>query len=603
MVKRFRFISIKTKMIVLFLAVIIVPILIMSINSYLSSQRLLEKKYTDLLMDISQQSNIRIEEFLNEMGKISLVSSYGINSYVSATSQENYPIQNYLRESTTLHENQASRLLMNYITMKDRAFSVYIYNLNGGKDLFISSDKPIDYNYSPRGEPWFESFLKSDDVVIDIPTRLDPQTKKKENWAIFNVRKIFDLKDGSLLGVMVVSVDIDFINKVNERLQEGRRSAFTIVDEKGIVIYNSHYEWIGKPFTEMLPLDSNLLGATSGGQIVRAEGKDYILIHNSFEEQSWTTYLYMPLEELSVEGDILKRNLIFIALMLIFFAIISSFYLSNLITRPIKKLMRNMTLVEKGKFDNLPAVQSNDEIGLLAIRFEQMSSELKQLVERIYQEEEQKSEAEIRALQAQINPHFLYNTLNSVKWIASMQRSDKIVDMTEALISMLRYTTSHVGALVTIREEMENIEHYITIQKVRFFNRIHVEYDVDDTLLNDKILKLTVQPIVENAIFHGIAEHEEEGKITIRIYREDRNIIIAVNDNGKGMDEETIEHLKRDVLGAEGNFNGIGISNVHSRIQRIFGLNYGIHFVSEQGKGTTFFVRIPEMSERERESR
>ncbi|WP_373230021.1 sensor histidine kinase [Cohnella sp.] len=573
----------------------------MSINSYQSSQKLLENKYTDLLIDISKQSNIRIEEFLNEMEKISLVSSYGINSYVSATSQENYPIQNYLRESNTLHENQASRLLMNYITMKDRAFSAFIYNLNGGKDLYISSDKPIDYNYNPRGELWFENFLKSEAIVINVPTRLEMQTKSKDNWAILNVRKIFDLKDGRLLGVMVISVDLDFINRVNEHHQEGRSSAFTIVDENGLVIYNSKYEWIGKPFTEVLPLDSDLQDLTSGGQIVQAGGKDYILIHNPFEEEKWTTYLYMPLEELSVEGDILKRNLLFIALMLIFFAIISSYYLSNIITRPIKKLMRNMTLVEKGKFDNLPAVQSNDEIGLLANRFELMSSELKQLVERIYKEEEEKSEAEMRALQAQINPHFLYNTLNSVKWIASMQGSEKIVDMTEALISMLRYTTSHVDALVTIREEMENIEHYVTIQKVRYFNRINVAYEVDETTLNAKILKLSIQPIIENAIFHGIAEHEEEGTITIRIYRKDREIVIAIHDNGKGMDEETIEHLKRDVLGTKGKFNGIGISNVHSRIQRIFGLKYGIHFVSEQDKGTTFFIRIPEMVSDERE--
>jgi two-component system sensor histidine kinase YesM len=479
--------------------------------------------------------------------------------------------------------------------MKDRAFSVYIYNMNQGENLYISSNKPIDYTYNPKKEPWFQNFLKSEDVVMNLPTHLDYQTKSKDNWAISNVRKIFDLKNGKLLGVMVISIDLDFINKVNERLQEERRSAFTIVDDQERIIYNRDYSNIGRLFKETLSLDPKEELINDGSQIVRTGGRDYILIRNPFKEQKWTTYLYMPLEELSVEGKILKRNLLIIVVMLVCFAIICSIYLSSLVTRPIKKLMRNMSLVEKGKFDHLPSGQSNDEIGLLANRFDQMSSELKQLVERIYQEEEQKSEAEIRALQAQINPHFLYNTLNSVKWIASMQRSDKIVEMTEALISMLRYTANNTGALVPIREEMDNIEHYMTIQKVRYFNRIQVKYEVDDTLLDYQILKLTIQPIVENAIFHGLAEQEDEGTITISIYRENQDIIIGVKDNGQGMDQETIEHLQRDVLGVEGNFSGIGISNVHNRLRRIYGSNYGIHFVSEQGMGTIFYIRIPQV--------
>lgn len=596
MIKRSQFTSIKTKMIFPFLLVIIIPIVVMFTNSYISSQRQLENKYSDLLLDISQQSNMRIEEFLNEIEKISLVSSYEINSYV-ASSEDNYPIQNYLRDSSKEHEIEASRLLMNYITMKDRAFSVYVYNLNEGNSMYVSANKPINYNYSPKQEQWFQQFLNSERKVDYIPTYLDKQTKSEKNWAISNIRKIFDLNDGKLLGIMVISIDIDFINKVNEKLQEDRRSAFTIVDEKGAVIYNSDFEKIGKPFNEVLPLDTNHAALVNGRQIVQSGGKDYILIQNPFKEQQWTTYLYMPLEELSVERANLARNLIFIALLLIFFAVICSIYLSNLITRPIKQLMRGMDQVEKGKFDNLPAIKSNDEIGLLANRFGQMSSELKQLVERIYKEEEGKAEAEIRALQAQINPHFLYNTLNSVKWIASMQRSDKIVEMTGALISMLRYTTKDVGALVTIREEMDNIEHYITIQKVRYFDRIQIRYEVDEALLDYQILKLTIQPIVENAIFHGIADHEDEGMITIRIYRENADIVIAIEDNGKGMDKETIEHLKQDVRSSEDNFNGIGISNVHGRIQRIFGRSYGIHFVSGQGKGTVFYIKIPEMLE------
>ncbi|HEY4390147.1 MAG TPA: sensor histidine kinase [Paenibacillus sp.] len=593
MFKRFRFISIKTKMMLFFLLVILVPILTMFVNSYISSQQLLERKYTDLLQDISQQANIRIEEFLRDTNQISLISSYGINSYVSAVSQDNYPVQNYLRDSSKANENQAAQLLMNYITMKDRAFSIYIYNLNGGKDLYISSDKPVDYTYYPGDEDWFREFLQSEAITIDMPTRLDHQTKRENNWAIFNVRKIFDIEDGKLLGVMVISIDIDFVNRLNERMNNSGMSSFTIVNADDEVIFNSNYDLIGKPFAETFPLDSPKK-LVSARQIVSSGGKDYILIRTPFEDHDWTTYLYMPVDDLAVEGNILKRNLLYIVVILLLFAFVSSFYLSNLITRPIKRLMKNMTLVEQGKFDNLPDVKSNDEIGLLSVRFEHMSAELKQLVERIYQEQEEKAEAEIRALQAQINPHFLYNTLNSLKWIASMQRSDKIVEMTEALISILRYSSKNESRLVPIREELDHIEHYFTIQKVRYFNKIMVVYEIDEALVDYSILKLSIQPIVENTIFHGIANLDGEGIITISVAPSgEHDIAVTVSDNGKGMDEETAARLRQQLIGMETGVGGIGVSNVHSRIRRVFGVGYGISFHSESGAGASFTITIP----------
>lgn len=591
--KRIRFVSIKTKMMVFFLLVILIPILTMFINSYISSQQLLERKYTDLLYDISRQANIRIEEFLEDTKQISLISSYGINSYVSAGSQENYPVQNYLRDSTKANENQAAQLLMNYISMKNRFFSIYIYNLNGGKDLYISTGKPVDYTYHPAKEQWFQEFLDSDAITMDLPTRLDQQTKQDDNWAIFNVRKIFDMGNGKLLGVMIISIDINFVDKLNNRLQEASRNSFTIVDAEEKIIYNSDYRLIGRPFNEGFKLD-NEKQTMSERQVVSSGGKDYILIRTPFEYHDWTTYLYMPVDELALEGNIMKRNLFYIVIILLLFAFLSSFYLSNLITRPIKKLMKNMTLVQQGKFMNLPDVKSNDEIGLLSARFEQMSAELNRLVERIYQEQEEKTEAEIRALQAQINPHFLYNTLNSVKWIASMQRADKIVEMTEALISILRYSSKNENRLVPIREELDHIKHYFTIQKVRYFNKIDVFYEVDESLVEFSILKLSIQPLVENAIFHGVADLDEEGIITITVAQCGENdIAVTVADNGKGMDEEKVARLKQQLIGVEKGTGGIGVSNVHSRIRRVFGAGYGISFRSKEGGGSSFTITIP----------
>ncbi|GBF77434.1 two-component sensor histidine kinase [Paenibacillus sp. 598K] len=569
----------------------------MFVNSYRSSQQLLERKYTDLMMDVLTQSNLRIEEFLEEAKKISLLSSYGLNSYVTAVSQEHYPIQNFLLDTSKENENQATQLLLNYITMKDRAIAIYVYNLNGGDDLYIHPNSPIDYTYDPRGEPWFGEFLASEAYTTDLPPRIDQQVRLSDNWAIYNVRKIFDMENGELLGVMVVSIDIRFIDELNTRMQDSVRQAFTIVDDDSEIIYNADYAQIGDPFGQKFQLAERSGDPARNRQVVEADGEDYIFVSASFETHDWSSYLYIPVNELAVEGDIFKRNLITIVTILVLFALFSSVYLSNVITRPIKTLMKNMSLVEQGKFDNLTDVRSNDEIGLMAVRFQQMSQELKLLVDRIYEEQRAKTEAEIRALQAQINPHFLYNTLNSVKWIATMQRSEKIVEMVESLIALLRYTTRMEQRLVPLREELDYVRHYITIQKVRYFNRIRVTEQVDASLLEQAVLKLTIQPLVENAIFHGVADREGGGQIDISVVRSgEAEMVIAVADNGRGMDEETAARVFRQLNGEEqetGGEGGIGIRNVHTRIQFVFGPDYGVTFTSKPDQGTIFMIRVP----------
>lgn len=589
--KRRPFISISSKLIFIFSCIIIVPVTVMSINSYMSSQRLLERKYTDLLLDIAKQSNIRISEYLKEIEKITLVSSYGMNRYSSLVYQEEYPIQDFLHYSNDESENITYRVLMNYILMKDRLFSIYIYSLNGGRDMFVHSTEPIDYSYRPLQEPWFQDFLASDKKVIILDPQVDKQIRNKNKYAVLHARKVFDMSNGRLLGVMVASVDINFIGLFTNRLQEGLRTNFTIVDQHNRIIYHANTQLIGRSFQDIMPFRDEK-------GLTQAWGEDYLVVRSPFEELPWTTYLYTPLSEISAEGAILKQNMFILAGLILVFASFTSIFLSTVIARPIKKLMRNITLVEKGLFDNLPVIDSNDEIGELSRRFNRMSFELKQLVSRIQKEEKEKAMAEIRALQSQINPHFLYNTLGSVKWIASMQKADKIVEMTEALISILRYTAKLESSMVTLREELDNIRNYIIIQNVRYYNRIQLQIQVDDSLLGSRMPKLILQPIVENAIFHGFAELEDEGIITVRAHRYDEGIQIEISDNGAGIDPATAEWLNRELRSAENiQTSGIGLPNVQRRIQLHYGDRYGIGFHSAQGQGTTFVITLPDIQD------
>ncbi|MDT9717663.1 sensor histidine kinase [Paenibacillus sp. ClWae2A] len=578
--KHVRPFRIKYKIMVICMTVIILPVLVMTINSYYSSERLLAQNYTTLLNDLAKQTNIRIDEFLKEIEKISLLASNGLSDNLSATHEGSFPIQDFLREGDEQHEIAAYNILMNYIMMKDRVFSIYLYNMNGGQDLFVSPHQPIDPNFKVENELWFKKFMHDNDRTITLTTRIDEQLENKI-LAVSHARKIHDVSSGELLGVIVVSIDIKFIEIVNRNLQEGLRSRFMIVDEDDKIVYNVNERLIGTLFRDN----------------VRPPESLNVVVTSPLSQQKWTTYLYMPLDELTADGKILGRNLVTLAIVIVLFAAVISIFLSHVITTPIKKLLRNIALVEKGRFDQVEPIGSRDEIGHLSIRFNRMSHELKRLVERMQQEEIEKAKAEMRALHDQIKPHFLYNTLGSVKWIASMQQADKIVEMTDALISMLRYATKSDGTLVTIREELNNITNYVTIQNVRYYDCIQMRYEVEDRVLDYRMPKMILQPIVENAIFHGLAELEEDGIITIRIQLWVDKVVIEICDNGVGMDHHTLQNLLEEKSGASTGTNGIGLHNVQRRIQLHFGKPYGIQVESKVGEGTKFSILLPAIIE------
>ncbi|SEN83185.1 sensor histidine kinase [Paenibacillus sp. OK076] len=570
---------IKYKIMVICITVIILPVLVMTINSYYSSERLLAQNYTNLLTDLAKQTNIRIDEFLKEIEKITLLASNGLSDNLSATHEGSFPIQDFLREGDEQNEIAAYNILMNYIMMKDRVFSIYLYNLNGGQDLFVSPNQPIDPDFKVANELWFKKFMHDNDRTITLTTRIDEQLENKI-LAVSHARKIHDVASGELLGVIVVSIDIKFIEIVNRNLQEGLRSRFMIVDENDKIVYNVNERLIGTLFRDN----------------VRPPESLNVVVTSPLSQQKWTTYLYMPLDELTADGKILGHNLVTLSIVLVLFAAIISIFLSHVITTPIKKLLSNISLVEKGQFEQVEHIRSRDEIGHLSVRFNKMSHELKRMVERMQQEEIEKAKAEMRALHDQIKPHFLYNTLGSVKWIASMQQADKIVEMTDALISMLRYATRSDGTLVTIREEIDNIANYVTIQNVRYYDCIQMKYEIEDRLLDYHMPKMILQPIVENAIFHGLAELEEDGVITIRIQPRGSDIVIEVCDNGIGMDQHTIQNFMEDKLEADKG-TGIGLHNVQRRIQLHFGKPYGMQVASQIGEGTTFTILLPAIIE------
>lgn len=290
-------------------------------------------------------------------------------------------------------------------------------------------------------------------------------------------------------------------------------------------------------------------------------------------------------------------NLIVLGLVLLF-STIAAWVISGSISKPIRELYKMTKSVAQGNLDVRVKNRSVDEIAHLGMSFNIMVQKIKELLEKNKAEQENLKKTELKMMQAQINPHFLYNTLDTIVWMAEANKSKQVIEIVRALSSFFRITLSKGKDWISIRDEIAHITSYLTIQKIRYRDILDFNVEVSDDILDYKILKLTLQPLVENSLYHGIKNKREGGIITIRGYKgEGHKIIFEVMDNGAGMPEsrykEVVAELESNSKELIFKESGFGLNNVHKRIKLYYGDEYGISIKSELNKGTRLLFAIP----------
>lgn len=303
----------------------------------------------------------------------------------------------------------------------------------------------------------------------------------------------------------------------------------------------------------------------------------------------------LPLKNISLNPDAIRATLglVFISSIVIGFTL--SLLFTRYLTRPIMRLIGHMETISSGDFSKNPDIESNDELGIIGRQINDMSSHVSVLMENRIRDEQEKMNLEIKILQAQINPHFLYNTLDSIKWIATMQHNAGIVKVVSALSSLLKNMAKGFNEKVTVRQELDFLDNYITIEKIRYIELFDVEISIDNPVLYDaRIIKLTLQPLVENSIFSGIEPSGKPGLIKIHIFSREQVLYISIRDNGVGISEENIARLLTDTSRVTKNYmSGIGLPNVDRRLKLVYGQEYGIQIDSEIGVYTCVTVSLP----------
>jgi Predicted signal transduction protein with a C-terminal ATPase domain len=394
---------------------------------------------------------------------------------------------------------------------------------------------------------------------------------------------------GDVIGFFFMLLDPASISSRVEELSQKTTGYFYILDSNNVILASNEVGSIGLKKADL-------------------DKKGYIATAKQIPEISFTLLSYLPKDELFKGIDVVRTNSLFLLGLLMAILFMLYLVIARNLVRPLGQLLsfiNTMKVKHETMLTERVNLEGYAEINILASKFNQMLDEIALLTtelvdsnSRIYELQLLRKQAEIAFLNSQINPHFLYNTLECIQGIAAARNVEEINRMTAALSRIFRYSIKEKET-VEVREELQIVRHYLEIQQIRFEDRFEVELDIDDSLLHLKLKKMLVQPIVENAIFHGLELKLEKGHLWIRVMEQDGNLLIIVQDDGAGIEANKLAELQRllaraeDGQGTEASKGGIGILNVNRRLKGAYGEPYGLFIESQENLGTKVTLQLP----------
>lgn len=452
-------------------------------------------------------------------------------------------------------------------------------------------------NINVKNQNWFKQAEASPQELLFSAPHVENLFEGRHNWVISHTRTItYNYKGAETQGVLLIDINFSSIDQLCRKASLGNRGYIYIINEKGELIYHPQQALI---YAGLKGEDFNNIGSNSYNSISEVfQGEKRIVTIEPVSYMGWKVAGIFYMDDLIASRNELIRYAILIILFGTMFLIAIFVLISAKITKPIKELERSMKMVEEGQLDVSSNISGAEEIMHLSNAFNLMIARIKQLMDQIVLEQESKRKSELNALQAQINPHFLYNTLDSIVWMAENGKSQEVIGMVTALARLFRISISRGKNIITVEQELEHAKNYLIIQKIRYKNKFQYEIKAQEEVLKCHTVKLILQPIIENAIYHGIEYMVDEGFISISAGKFENKLLFEVTDNGLGMAPETIEKLlysdQKDNKGT-----GVGVKNVHERIRLTYGEEYGINIESELEAGTKVKIWLPLIYEEE----
>jgi len=492
-------------------------------------------------------------------------------------------------ESLPVPRDDISDFLSSFLRAREDITTIALFGFNG-KTITSSPSEKISPYVDVEDQQWYQEAKENPDSTYISSAHVQNLFFGEYPWVVSMSMVFHDQHSGEPLGVLLVDMNFNRIRELCQPIIQEPPEYIFILDESGDYVFHPQQQLVFSGITSE-PID-RLMELNDLDDPLEIEGNSYIT--RTTDSAGWrivcVTELYADIDQ----WRFVQVSYASIGLVAFIVVGMVASLLSRSITRPVKELCTVMQSVDKGNFDITADIDSTDEIQQLADEFNIMVRKIRDLIDQIHHEQESKRKSELKALQAQINPHFLYNTLDSIIWMSEMERNEEVVLMTSALARLFRISISKGKEIITVGDELQHVESYLTIQKMRYREHFSYSIEVDESLKHYPSLKNILQPLVENSIYHGLKTAEYKGIIRITGELQGDMLLLHVTDNGVGMDPEKFNHiLSEDFTGTNVAHSGVGLRNVHERLRLYFGQDYGLTCSCTPEEGTIVSVKLP----------
>lgn len=563
-------------------SLVAVLLIVISIYSRLSSQ----------LYDTVKQENVSLvnrvdssmEVYLRNIMKLSDTIYYGI-----------------IKNANLSEDSIGEKLTLLYNNNKEQVSNIALISKEG-EPISVVPAARFRKNFKAEDEEWFVNALnKTENIHFTLPhvQKMFEKGDNSYNWVISMSRAVEITVGGSTeQAVLLIEMAYQGLEEVLDEVTLGNGGYIYLMDSNGDIIWHPKFELIASGRVK----ENNLVAAgyDDGSREEVFNGTRQTVVTKTVGYTGWK--LVGVIKGTGISLNMLKTRLfiVFVILLIIFIVILINSYISFRVTNPIRELEKSVKALEEGNLDADIYMGGSYEVQHLGKSVQDMKFRIKGLMQDIVNEHEEKRKSEFDSLQAQINPHFLYNTLDIIVWQIENEKQSEAVHTVTALARFFRLSLGKGKNIVTVKDEIDHVKNYLMIQHMRFKNKFDYEFDIAEDVLELPSLKLMLQPLVENAIYHGMEFMDGDGLIMVKAWREENELYLSVADNGLGMTEDKVEMiLTGKSTSGNGRGSGIGVKNVNERIKLYFGEAYGLTIDSEPDEGTTVIIHLPAKDEKE----
>lgn len=555
------------------------------------------------IIAIALISLIIFQRFTNSLNATIIEENSGIVGQLGE-SVDSY-LRNVMKVSDSIYYNVIKNTDISNDDIKKGMNLIYVNNDNMIDDIALISGKGeliesmpalrLKDNSNVLEKDFFKkSMAESEYINFSMPHIRDlfDRNENSYSWVISLSRAVEVTDEGKATqALLLINLNYMYFEEIFSNVNLGNGGYVYLTNDRGDIIWHPKQNEI---YSGRFKEDNKYAATLKDGITVEnLRGKNITLNVRTIGYTGWKLVGVTPSAALGVDGIKFRFFVLFVADLFLFLLAMINAFISDKISNPIKRLDGSVREIESGNLDVEIVPSGSYEVEHLGKSIKNMLGRIKVLMSDLVAEHNAKRKSEFDTLQSQINPHFLYNTLDIIVWMIENENSDKAVNIVTALAKFFRISLSKGKNIITVKDEVEHVRNYLMIQNMRFKNRFEYSIDVDEKVLSYSSLKLMLQPLVENAIYHGMEFMDGDGEIDVKVFKEDDSLYFTITDNGLGMSEDMVETLLSKDFVPSKKGSGIGVKNVNERIKLYFGSEYGLKVESEPDEGTKITIHLP----------